>query len=117
MDGYDWLKEDVESHHRYLRDITSGHREVDDGKYHWCPGCKEQVANCRCEAIRVSEERIAAWSRFQQAVWASEGVEAARKEVADMGFAESEIEGSIDRIAVYKLYEESDKRTKWLQSG
>ena len=116
---YDQLKEDVQS---WQADQAEVNRErnhgLDDGKYHWCPnGCKEQVANCRCEAIRVSNERIAAYGRFENMLWHSKGVAAARAEVEAMGFSQGEIEDTIKWVAYAKLLEESDKRTRWFQDG
>ena len=113
------LKESCDS---WLLDRQQRHREInsglDSGKYEWCDGgCKEQVANCRCEEIRLQDGRAEAWGGFNKALWLSEGVAEARKEVEAMGFSESRIEKSIKQIASWKLQDESDKRTEWFQDG
>lgn len=115
----DLLKEDVDS---WQRDQVEVNRErnhgIDSGKYIWCDGgCKEQVANCRCEEIKHTEERNAAWGRFGNALCTSEGIAEARKEVEAMGFSESRIEATIKRIAEWKLQDEATERTKWFQDG
>ena len=114
----DLLKEAAESYQQTMRDVNNDRNHgLDDGKYEWCAGCKEQVANCRCEAIRIAEERIQAWSWFQDAVWASEGVAEARREVEAMGYSDSDIEGSISRIALWKTMDETQERADWFQDG
>lgn len=116
---YPPLKEDVNS---WQRDQVEVNRErnhgLDQRQYKWCPGCQEQEANCRCEEIRHREKQIAAWSRFQDAVLASEGIEEAMKEVRALGeFSESQMEASIKQQAEWKLQDEANERTKWFQDG
>lgn len=114
----DLLKEDYQSWKRDQDEVNRDRNHgIDTGKYEWCPGCRQQVANCRCEAIKVANERIKAWGRFGEALWASEGVTEARKEVEAMGFAEGEIEASIERIAAWKLQDEATRRTNWFHDG
>lgn len=111
----DLLKEDVESHLQWKRDVRSNedYHNPDGGKYEWCLKCVEQI--CKCEEIRISNERIAAWGKFNNALWTDEDIEGARKIVEDMGFSQEEIEDSIERIANWKLCDETDKRTEWIR--
>ena len=113
---YDQLKEDIESHQRWERDVRGeDYANPDGGKYEWCMECKEQTANCKCEAIRIAEERIQAWSAFDKALWAEEGVAEAQKIIETMGFSQEDIEHAIENVAQQKIYNDYEKHIEWIK--
>lgn len=113
---YDQLKEDVDSHQRWKRDVQSeDYANPDGGKYEWCMECLEQTVNCKCEAIRIAEERIQAWSAFDKALWAEEGVAEAQKIIETMGFSQEDIEHAIENVAQQKIYNDYEKHIEWIK--
>ena len=115
---YDLLKDNHESFKRDQEEVNRDRNHgVNSGKYEWCPGCKEQVANCRCEEIKRRDELITAHARFGNALWRSEDITEARADLEALGVAVSEIEDTIKWVEAMKLQEEENRRTEWLREG